>query len=133
MAGRIDVVRPRRHGRRRSPRWPEVPALVEESRLAGMRVRWHIDVPGDAVATRLVAALGALPRSSIFLSVGHSSTMRTSSVAAALAAARTVTSVCLGCRASSPSRRRSRCSDCSDQRSSEAGQPFAGLLFQLTM
>jgi signal transduction histidine kinase len=30
------------------PTLAEIPALVEESRLAGMRVRWHIDVPGDA-------------------------------------------------------------------------------------
>jgi signal transduction histidine kinase len=37
------------------PTLAEVPALVEESRLAGMRVRWHIDVPGDAA---LPAALG---------------------------------------------------------------------------
>jgi signal transduction histidine kinase len=37
------------------PTLAEVPALVEESRLAGMRVRWHIDVPGDAL---LPAALG---------------------------------------------------------------------------
>jgi signal transduction histidine kinase len=31
------------------PTLAEIPALIEESRLAGMRVRWHIDVPGDAV------------------------------------------------------------------------------------
>jgi signal transduction histidine kinase len=37
------------------PTLAEIPALVEESRLAGMRVRWHIDVPGDAL---LPAALG---------------------------------------------------------------------------
>jgi signal transduction histidine kinase len=37
------------------PTLAEIPALVEESRLAGMRVRWHIDVPGDAV---LPTALG---------------------------------------------------------------------------
>jgi signal transduction histidine kinase len=37
------------------PTLAEIPALVEESRLAGMRVRWHIDVPGDAV---LPAPLG---------------------------------------------------------------------------
>jgi signal transduction histidine kinase len=37
------------------PTLAEIPALVEESRLAGMRVRWHIDVPGDAV---LPATLG---------------------------------------------------------------------------
>ena len=30
------------------PTLAEIPALVEESRAAGMRVRWHIDVPGDA-------------------------------------------------------------------------------------
>jgi signal transduction histidine kinase len=37
------------------PTLAEIPALVEESRVAGMRVRWHIDVPGDAV---LPATLG---------------------------------------------------------------------------
>jgi signal transduction histidine kinase len=37
------------------PTLAEVPALVEESRLAGMRVRTHIDVPGDAA---LPPALG---------------------------------------------------------------------------
>jgi signal transduction histidine kinase len=37
------------------PTLAEIPALVEESRVAGMHVRWHIDVPGDAV---LPAALG---------------------------------------------------------------------------
>jgi signal transduction histidine kinase len=37
------------------PTLAEIPALVEESRLAGMRVRWHIDVPGDAL---LPATLG---------------------------------------------------------------------------
>jgi signal transduction histidine kinase len=37
------------------PTLAEIPALVEESRLAGMRLRTHIDVPGDAV---LPAALG---------------------------------------------------------------------------
>jgi ABC-type sulfate/molybdate transport systems ATPase subunit len=82
---------------------------------------------------RLVAALGALPRSSIFLSVGHSSTMRTSSVAAALAAASTVASVCLGSRESSSASSFWRWSDCSFQRLSEAGKSLAGLLFQLTM
>ena len=37
------------------PTLAEIPALVEESRAAGMRVRWRIDVPGDAA---LPAALG---------------------------------------------------------------------------
>jgi signal transduction histidine kinase len=37
------------------PTLAEIPALVEESRLAGMRVHWHIEVPGDAA---LPAALG---------------------------------------------------------------------------
>jgi signal transduction histidine kinase len=37
------------------PTLAEVPALVEDSRLAGMRLRTHIDVPGDAA---LPAALG---------------------------------------------------------------------------
>ena len=37
------------------PTLAEIPALIEESRVAGMHVRWHIDVPGDAV---LPAALG---------------------------------------------------------------------------
>jgi signal transduction histidine kinase len=37
------------------PTLADIPALVEESRLAGMRVRWHIDVPGDAA---LPATLG---------------------------------------------------------------------------
>jgi signal transduction histidine kinase len=37
------------------PTLAEIPALIEESRVAGMHVRWHIDVPGDVV---LPAGLG---------------------------------------------------------------------------
>jgi signal transduction histidine kinase len=37
------------------PTLAEIPALVEESRLAGMRVHWHIEMPGDAAPPTALA------------------------------------------------------------------------------